>query len=66
MPDKKMKQGSTSPDEAKAAEDEKGYLGQTPDPTPNEHYTVPGVLAGKPTPETDDDLAAKAKVNLRS
>lgn len=35
-------------DEAEA----KGYIGTTPDDTPNENYTVAGVLAGKPTPET--------------
>lgn len=35
-----------------AAED-KGYLGVEVDPTPDAHYTVAGVLAGKPTPETD-------------
>lgn len=36
-------------DEAEA----KGYLGVSSDPTPDEHYTVQGVTAGKPTPETD-------------
>lgn len=30
-----------------------GYSGETPDPTPNENYTVAGVLADKPVPETD-------------
>lgn len=29
-----------------------GYLGRVADLTPNEHYTVAGVLAGKPVPET--------------
>lgn len=29
-----------------------GYVGETPDPTPNENYTVAGVLAELPTPET--------------
>ena len=42
-------------------ETEKGYFGTTVDPTPNENYTVAGVTSGKPTPETDDDLAAKAR-----
>jgi hypothetical protein len=37
-----------------------GYRGTVPDPTPNHHYTVAGVTDGKPTPETDPDLAAKA------
>lgn len=35
-------------DEANA----KGYFGETPDDTPNENYTLAGVTAGKPTPET--------------
>lgn len=30
-----------------------GYFGTTQDETPNEHYTVAGVTAGKPTPETE-------------
>lgn len=42
-----------------AAED-KGYFGEKTDPTPNEHYTVAGVVAGKPTPETDAGAAAEA------
>lgn len=32
--------------------DEKGYFGVVPDETPNENYTLAGVIAGKPTPET--------------
>lgn len=33
---------------------EKGYIGESEvDETPNEHYTVGGVTAGKPTPETE-------------
>jgi hypothetical protein len=31
----------------------KGYYGVVTDETPNENYTVAGVLAGKPTPETE-------------
>jgi hypothetical protein len=42
-------------------ETEQGYRGATPDPTPNENYTVSGVTSGKPTPETDDKLAAEAR-----
>lgn len=30
---------------------DKGYLGESPDKTPREHYTLAGVTAGKPTPE---------------
>lgn len=33
-------------------ENEKGYRGTVPDPTPNENYTVAGVTRGLPTPET--------------
>lgn len=40
---------------------EQGFYGVETDPTPNEHYTVAGVLAGKPTPETDKDAAAEAR-----
>jgi len=31
---------------------EQGFRGVKVDETPNSHYTVAGVLAGKPTPET--------------
>lgn len=43
-----------------------GYQGQTPDPTPDSHYTVAGVLAGLPTPETDPEQAAKAVASARA
>ena len=46
-------------------ETEQGYRGVTPDPTPNENYTVAGVTSGKPTPETDPKLAAEAQEILR-
>lgn len=39
---------------------EQGYLGDKVDPTPDSHYTVAGVVAAKPTPETDEKAAAKA------
>jgi hypothetical protein len=45
----------------KDAEDAQGFVGHSTDPTPDEHYTVPGVLAGKPTPETDLDHRAKVR-----
>lgn len=44
--------------------EEKGYLGVEVDPTPDEHYTVAGVLAGKPTPETDPEHARKIRQQL--
>lgn len=37
--------------------EDKGYIGATPDETPNDAYTVSGVTSGKPTPETDPDVA---------
>jgi hypothetical protein len=41
-------------------ETDQGFRGgEEVDTTPNENYTVAGVTAGKPTPETDED-AAKA------
>jgi hypothetical protein len=40
---------------------EQGFFGVETDPTPNEHYTVAGVVEGKPTPETDKDAAAEAR-----
>lgn len=42
------------------AAEEKGYFGVSPDPTPRENYTVAGVTAGKPTPETDEQARADA------
>lgn len=64
MPDEKndaKKAGETAVAIEKAVdkETEQGFRGVDVDPTPNEHYTVAGVTAGKPTPETDPE-AAKA------
>jgi hypothetical protein len=39
---------------------EEGFRGAKVDPTPNENYTVAGVTANAPTPETDPGLAAEA------
>lgn len=46
-------------DKAVAQETDAGLRGVEVDQTPNEHYTVAGVAAGKPTPETDPGQAAK-------
>lgn len=35
--------------------EEKGFLGVAVDETPREHYTLQGVIDGKPTPETSRD-----------
>jgi len=42
-------------------ETEQGFVGVEVDPTPNENYSVAGVIAGKPTPETDDKAADDAR-----
>ncbi|MEW2415293.1 hypothetical protein AB0953_16480 [Streptomyces sp. NPDC046866] len=44
--------------------EDRGFLGVEVDSTPNEHYTVAGVLAGKPTPETDPEHARKIRQQL--
>ena len=38
-----------------------GFSGMNVDPTPDSHYTVAGVTANKPTPETDPKAAQKAE-----
>jgi hypothetical protein len=44
---------------------ESGVWGVETDPTPNHNYTVDGVIAAAPTPETDEEAAiAAANVNL--
>lgn len=40
---------------------DQGFLGSSVDPTPRENYTVGGVIAGKPTPETDESAAKRAE-----
>lgn len=40
---------------------DQGFIGVEVDPTPNEHYSVSGVLAGKPVPETDPEAAAAVR-----
>lgn len=62
----KSEQANTEAAEAKVKaqfdkELEQGYRGVAVDPTPNENYTVAGVTAGKPTPETDEKAAAEAR-----
>ena len=46
-----------------AAED-RGFVGAPVDPTPKDHYTLAGVLAGKPTPETDPGHARNVRQKL--
>jgi hypothetical protein len=47
-------------------ENKQGFVGVGVDPTPNENYTVAGVTAGKPTPETDPKAAAAAREHAAS
>jgi hypothetical protein len=44
--------------------EDKGFLGVSVDPTPKDHYTVAGVIAGKPTPETDAGHAREVRQKL--
>lgn len=46
------------------AAEEQGFLGVEVDPTPNENYTVAGVTAGKPTPESDPEHARAVRRQL--
>ena len=64
-PEGVAEEGNSEVQEKIDDETEKGYRGTVPDPTPNENYTVAGVTSGKPTPETDPDLAAEAAANVR-
>lgn len=58
----KKEDGGASEVQAKVdAENEQGFRGTRVDPTPLENYTLAGVTSGKPTPETDEDAAAKAR-----
>lgn len=49
--------GNAEVQEAVDVETEQGYRGTSPDPTPNENYTLQGVVSGAPTPETSVDQA---------
>lgn len=46
-------------------ETEQGYRGVVADPTPNSAYTLAGVVAGEPTPETHDEQADRAAARLK-
>lgn len=43
------------------AENAQGFAGVEVDPTPNENYTMQGVIEGAPTPETDPETAKVAR-----
>ncbi len=61
MAAKKSDSGEAEVQATVDAETEQGFRGSRTDPTPLEHYTVEGVTSDKPTPETDEDSAAKAR-----
>jgi hypothetical protein len=44
--------GSSEVQKKVDTETEQGFSGTVPDQTPNQNYTVGGVLKDKPTPET--------------
>lgn len=44
--------------------EDKGYIGVPVDPTDKHAYTVAGVVAGEPTPETDPDHARRVRHQL--
>jgi carbamate kinase len=46
-------------------ESEQGYRGVVADPTPNSAYSLGGVAAGEPTPETHEGQADKAAARAR-
>jgi hypothetical protein len=53
MADKKVSDSGEAEVQAAVDQVEKqGFLGTAVDETPRENYTLQGVLAGKPTPET--------------
>lgn len=56
--------GSEQVQEMVDAEQEKGYRGIVPDPTPNANYSAANstVQNDLPTPETDDDLYKEARL----
>lgn len=56
--------GTEQVQKAGAQENEQGFRGREVDPTPNENYSVAGVTSGKPTPETDQKAAEKARQAL--
>lgn len=57
----KADDASKTADEVIGREVEQGFRGVEVDPTPNENYTMAGVVKGAPTPETDDSAAEKAR-----
>ena len=61
MASKKSDSGEAEVQTKVDAENEQGFRGVRVDPTPLENYTLDGVTSGKPTPETDEKAAEKAR-----
>lgn len=55
---------AVDPQEVVEAAGDRGFVGSPVDPTPKENYTLAGVLAGSPTPETDPDHARTVRQKL--
>jgi hypothetical protein len=53
--DAKVEKTEAQVQQAVDEETEQGFRGVEVDSTPNENYTVKGVLAGKPVPEAAED-----------
>lgn len=65
MADKKNDDlGAAQVQEKVDKENEQGYAGSVPDPTPNEAYTVAGVLKNMPTSEKAAPTAAQVRENF--
>jgi hypothetical protein len=65
MATKKDDSGASEVQAKVDAENEQGFRGTRVDPTPLENYTLQGVASGKPTPETDEKAADKARESIR-
>jgi hypothetical protein len=65
MATKKDDSGASEVQAKVDAENEQGFSGTRVDPTPLENYTLQGVTSGKPTPETDEKAADKARESIR-
>jgi hypothetical protein len=55
MADSKKDSGASEVQAIVNEAEDRGFLGDAVDETPREHYTLAGVVAGKPTPETSRD-----------
>lgn len=61
----KAEAGNKQVQAAVQADADKGYRGTPVDRTPNENYTVAGVTAGLPVPETEADPVSARRAAAR-